>query len=185
MTTRTTQDPDNHDLEDSATPVRRAIPDGGLGAAMPAWLQETPDWKRSSEAAPARPIPDPDFAVIDPHRLIDVDDLPEWLRAVSTREPVNLAQGAAPPVPETPETTVSNVVSSTDTMAVAQGMPERAQVAAYPARDIDGDQDPIHLITASGDTGQPWWVSDAAVAVLFVAIILTMIYVILVATGVV
>ncbi len=183
MTTRTAQDPDNHDLEHSAMPARRAIPDGGLGAAMPDWLQETPGWKRPPQTAAARPIPDPDTSVIDPARLIDVDDLPEWLRAVSTREPADHVPATAPPIPEAPGSPMASDLAAI--VPVEQGALERAKASPGSSREAADDGDPIHLITASGDAGQPWWLSDGAVAVLFVAIILTMIYVVLVATGVV
>lgn len=74
------------DKTDAPTP---RIPDGGLRHAMPEWLRRPPAWK----ARPAEPAdaPDgatgirPDVSPIDPASLVDVDDLPLWLRDIASR----------------------------------------------------------------------------------------------------
>lgn len=74
----------------------RAIPDGGLGEAMPEWLRRPPAWRQLEPRAPRKPLPPPDTSVIDPATLVSVDDLPAWLRAIARAE----APPAPTPAPE-------------------------------------------------------------------------------------
>lgn len=188
MTNRTPRHPDEDDMGDGIVTPRRAIPDGGLGSAMPDWLQQTPSWKRSPEPTSVRSIPAPDTSVIDPRNLIDVDDLPQWLQAVSSRQPEKPAGTVAPPEPETPVTIALDIMPSP---VPPEGTPlERLEPPSDswpPIRETRLPAErPDHVrLTPSPDARQPWWTSDAAVAGLFAAIVLTMIYVILVASGVV
>ncbi len=154
---------------------------------MPDWLQATPGWKRSPVAAPTREIPAPDTSSIDPRKLVDVDDLPQWLQAVSTREPRKPVPTVVLSGPETPVTIAPASMPLTGPIPLTP--PDQVQESSDtwpPMRDAMRPAErpePVRLTPSPAGAEQPWWISDAAVAVLFVAIILTMVYVILVATG--
>lgn len=94
----------------------RPIPDGGLRAAMPDWLRQSPSWRTRDDQPPETPVRSlivPDTSVIDPRTILDVDDLPPWLQAIAAREgPANdalldVVTAPVPPVtrlvPETPD----------------------------------------------------------------------------------
>jgi len=185
MTNHNPRHPDMPTINDSNAGPQRPIPDGGLGSAMPDWLQETPSWKRPAEQAPVRSIPDPDTSVIDPRQLIDVDDLPHWLQAVSLR---NTGER-------------SETVASTDTGSLVNVAEKPVIPLEPPVPDQEGSPDPVsegtdaqsgsgsaalvRLMPSPSAASKPWWMSDVAVGILFVGILLTMMYVILVASGVV
>lgn len=80
----------------------RAIPDGGLGEAMPEWLRRPPAWRHLEPRAPARaPLPPPDTSEIDPATLVSIEDFPAWLQAVARPAAVPAQE---PPAPQaTPE----------------------------------------------------------------------------------
>ena len=65
----------------------RPIPDGGLKDAMPSWLKRPPAWRDlpSVEERHERTLPDPDTSLIDPHSLVDVNVLPQWLQSIAAR----------------------------------------------------------------------------------------------------
>jgi len=192
MTNRTARHPDEDDMGDGTVTPQRAIPDGGLGAAMPEWLQQTPSWKRSPEPTPVRSIPAPDTSVIDPRHLIDVDDLPQWLQAVSSREPGKRTSTVALIDPET-SLTIAPEIPEIMPLTVPQEETRLKRLALPsdswpPMRDVGRPaerSEPVRLVPSPSAARPPWWMSDAALAILFVAIVLTMIYVILVASGVI
>lgn len=75
-------------MSDNKQPdTMRPIPDGGLKDAMPAWLKRPPAWRNmpTAEERHERTLPEPDTSVIDPHSLLDVSDLPQWLQAIAER----------------------------------------------------------------------------------------------------
>ncbi len=176
-------------MGDSVATPQRAIPDGGLSSAMPDWLQQTPSWKRPPEPTSVRSIPAPDTSVIDPRTLIDIDDLPQWLQAVSSREPGKRTPTVAPADPETPVAIVPEIMPLT--VPQEETPLERLELPSDswpPMRDVRRPAErtePVRLVPSPSAARPPWWMSDAALAILFVAIVLTMIYVILVASGVI
>ena len=189
MTNRPPRHLDEDDMGDGIVTPQRAIPDGGLGSAMPEWLQETPSWKRSPEPPPVRSIPAPDTSVIDPRTLIDIDDLPQWLQAVSSREPGKRTPTVAPADPETPVAIAHEIMPLTvpqeETPVERQELPSDSWPPVREARLPAERPEPVRLMPSPSAGRQPWWMSDAALAILFVAIVLTMIYVVLVASGVI
>ena len=184
MTSRTPQRPDRDDTEEGIAPPQRAIPDGGLGSAMPEWLQQTPSWKRPPELPAARSIPAPDVSVIDPRQLIDIDDLPEWLQAVSTRtvEPARVTQKVDDLYTPTRPETVTVATAPEHTSALQRVVTTAALPPVVDSPPTDR-REPVRLMPSPTATRHPWWMSDTAVAALFVAILLTIIYVILVASS--
>ena len=184
MTSRTPQRPDPDDLEELILTPQRSIPDGGLSSAMPEWLQQTPSWKRPPELPAARSIPAPDASVIDPRQLIDIDDLPEWLQAVSSRnvEPARVTQKVDDLSTPTRPETVTVATAPGLTSALEPVVPSALSPSVVDSPPTDRHE-PVRLMPSPIATGHPWWMSDAVVAALFVAIILTIIYVILVASG--
>lgn len=181
--------PDDTDVDGGNTfAPQRPIPDGGLGSAMPDWLRQTPSWHRPAETRAVRSIPAPDTSEIDPRQLIDVDDLPQWLQSVSSRdiEPAPATTRAAidlaTPVPPEPHPSARTPDDTTALARVITSSPSPATIESPPADDDRHEL--VRLAPSPSAVRQPWWLSDAAVAVLFVGIILTMIYVILVASGV-
>lgn len=75
-------------MSDNKQPdTMRPIPDGGLKDAMPAWLKRPPAWRNmpTAEERHERTLPEPDTSVIDPHSLLDVSDLPQWLQTIAER----------------------------------------------------------------------------------------------------
>lgn len=80
----------------------RAIPDGGLGEAMPEWLRRPPAWRQlEPKAPPPKSLPPPDTSVIDPATLVSVDDLPAWLQTVArAAETLHEPTPAPPASPE-------------------------------------------------------------------------------------
>lgn len=65
----------------------RPIPDGGLKDGMPSWLKRPPAWRDmpTAEQRHERALPDADTSEIDPHALVDVTDLPQWLQSIAAR----------------------------------------------------------------------------------------------------
>lgn len=80
----------------------RPIPDGGLGEAMPDWLRRPPAWRSLEPGpSPARRLPPPDTSVIDPDRLLTVEDLPDWLQTLANiKSPAPTTPPALPPAVE-------------------------------------------------------------------------------------
>lgn len=172
---------DDDERESAAVPF---IPDGGLGSAMPEWMREPPSWKRAAAPAVVRPLPEADDSEIDPRRLIELDDLPQWLRDVAVRMPKRTATGAATdpnrPVVSEPGGAVAAspfeaLRASRDTVAAAGDRP------GTPAQTSK----PLHTSMKVGpfptSTARPWWISDVTLGILLVAIVITIIYVVLTA----
>ena len=160
--------------DEAATPVVpdpvRPIPDGGLGSTMPAWLLQPPAWKRNQTSTTVRSIPAPDASVIDPRSLLEIDDLPPWLQAIAGRDAtvdiessVGVESDREPSAPseETPGDIVSHAQPRTSTSIDSRVAPPAVPESAK----------------------RPWWMSDGVIGGLLVAVILTMIYVLLVASG--
>ncbi len=67
-------------------PGQLSIPDGGLSASMPDWLQRPPAWQATTtRGTQTRDLPPPDTSVIDPRTMLDIADLPEWLQRIAAR----------------------------------------------------------------------------------------------------
>lgn len=204
MTDRTNRQPDD-DVEVSTWPSPRTIPDGNLGSTMPDWMRQAPSWKKAPEPEPepepkyepVRPIPAPDTSVIDPRSLIAVDDLPEWLQAVSSRPTGTRQTIPAPPdvsEPSTPDVDESvPAVVRTEAIEISTWDREPDPVDAAPnllapVMEVESPAERsghVRLTPSPAVVTRPWWMSDIAVGFLFVAIVLTMIYVILAASGVI
>jgi hypothetical protein len=170
-TGRADEDPDT--MPDGPREPIRPIPDGGLGTAMPDWLQQPPAWKRPSTGTPTKTIPPPDLSAIDPREMLDLDDLPQWLQQIAhrgpgqerlAREPGALEEVESPPVP-----------------GPAAHVQERALESNEPSKS-PVPYDFVEIRTKRSTTS--WWMSDAVVGALFIAIILTIVYVVLMASNV-
>ena len=193
MTDETPTAANRDDHDDLPAPDRRPIPDGGLNSAMPDWMRQTPSWKREAEPAAIRTIPEADTSIIDPRSLIDVNDLPQWLQAVAARSspaarvspPVDHAGAVVDqPFPIAPPT--DDVTAAPASTAVERSRTGPGTWLPIPAADAPAERpDHVRLTPSPLDAEPPWWMSDAVIAFLFVAIILTLIYVILAAAGVV
>lgn len=106
----------------------RPIPDGGLKDAMPAWLTRPPAWRAmpSAEERHQRTLPEPDTSTIDPHTLLDVGDLPQWLQAIAARGEIRLPE---------PDASVDHAVEQV--MAAKGSEPEPIDVLADPEESED------------------------------------------------
>lgn len=176
------------------------IPDGGLGTSMPEWLLQRPDWA----AAPAVPeglltpvvevpptgstsigtspreLPPPDTSPIQLSDVLQVDDLPDWLRAIAARAERERTDADKATLPAAPSSTVpaeTDVLDTSEsdvaveTTLTSDGMdvpPERAEGATAP---VSSSQHSI-------------WLSDKLVGGLIAAVALLLIYVILTLTNV-
>jgi hypothetical protein len=83
------------------------LPDGGLGASMPAWLRDAPSVVGVAEAAPSLSLdvpdpPAPPGVQADPRLFLTDDDFPRWLRDLAAREAVAHAGDEAPPAAPRP-----------------------------------------------------------------------------------
>jgi len=191
MTNHPRNVPDDVGTDGGAHGPSPAIPDGGLASVMPDWMRQTPSWKRVPEQPAARSIPEPDTSVIDPRRLIDVHDLPDWLQAVAARETDQRPPASLPPDPPGPShmapVEVAGRHEPVAVPAIYRGWPAPpvAGIQAATERPHHSDQEHVRLTPSPAPVARPWWMSDVAVAVLFVAIVLTLIYVVLTASGVV
>ena len=177
-----TSRPDLPEGDDGASPKgqdqARSIPDGGLGSSMPAWLRQPPAWKRTATVLAGRSIPPPDTSTIDPRTMLEIDDLPQWLQAVARRESgrdataaqvLSLALEVEPELqPSSPNIATRGEVFPTH--------PKDSHVA------IETRAPPPVEVTNST---RPWWMSDGAIKALLVAVILTLVYVVLVASDVI
>ncbi len=183
------------------------IPDGGLSSAMPAWLQQPPAWKREPVQVPAavRTLPPPDASTIDPATLLDIDDLPAWLRnlareapranmesaeavavaASSPTEPVSNSDSAVLPVGEAeaslPVDSPLSVTIPDARNGGESGAAPESTLFNVPIHDAGGshDQEPAPDRSSS----PPWWLSDRVLGLVLLGIVLAMIYVVLVASG--
>lgn len=111
----------------------RPIPDGGLKDAMPAWLTRPPAWRAmpSAEERHERTLPEPDTSTIDPHTLLDVADLPQWLQAIAARGEIRLPE---------PDASVDHAVEQV--MAVKSREPEPINVLAE-AEDTNDEESTV------------------------------------------
>lgn len=183
---------DRRDNDDAPSVARRPIPDGGLGTAMPDWMRQSPSWKRDPEPRPVRTIPAPDVSVIDPQDLIDIDDLPQWLQAVASRpgsraavaRPAeglhSIVEQPLPTAPATDDVAAGPAPTFAERSRTGPGSWLPMLATGTPAQRPDH----VRLTPSPLDAVPPWWMSDAVVAALFVAIVLTLIFVILTAIGV-
>ncbi len=173
MTDRTVgpiEDPDSEsNLPDAPL---RPIPDGGLGSAMPDWLQQPPAWKRASGHGARKAIPDPDTSVIDPRQMIDIDDLPQWLQQIARR--------GVESRPETPNLPAPSSVERSSPLSI----PEEKGIAHEKPVPMHLPEENAMVEIRASEPPEHWWLSDSVVGALFIAIILTIIYVVLVASNV-
>lgn len=183
------------------------IPDGGLGTSMPEWLLQRPDWAAApaspdaSDIAdalvkpvvepthvtvaavgkPLRELPPPDTSPIQLSDVLEVDDLPAWLRAIAERAERERAEADNATLPAVPSSTVpaeTDVLDTSEsdvaveTVLVTETMdvpPERAEGATAP---VSIPQHPV-------------WLSDKVVGALIAAVVLLLIYVLLTLTNVI
>ena len=151
----------------------RPIPDGGLKEAMPSWLKRPPAWRDlpSVEERHERTLPEPDTSTIDPHSLVDVTDLPQWLQAVAAKGKV--------PAPAADD--VAEVVTAAEAVPVEPGTPVENEMLA----DEENDPAPTDLETGAGAdepsvtaleqpaTGMPVWLLPVVlIAILAIAVVL-------------
>lgn len=135
-------------------PARQVvIPDGGLGATLPDWMQAKPEWtdREQVEAAPIvrdRPVPAPDTSPIVLADILTVDDMPGWLRTVAER-----------PVTEDVAAVVASEAKPAAVAFATTTVSEAVESSATPS--------PAH----------PWWASDRMMAGLLIAVILTILFV--------
>jgi hypothetical protein len=178
-----TPEPGAIENQDADSP-RRSIPDGGLGAAMPAWLRQPPPWKQPPVQAGGRSLPEPDTSAIDPATMLDDDDLPQWLRDLAaptaSSTPVSRVTGAAEATAMPDEPMHPPAISHRATAIVPDDsnrtFPSVGKSAPSP--------EPGPASNQAIPKPPPWWMSNLAIGILLIAIVLTMVYVILAASGV-
>jgi len=161
---------------DSGPQAGPAIPDGGLGNAMPSWLQQPPAWKQAAAKTTRRELPLPDETPIDPRTVLEVDDLPEWLQAIARRmaAPANISEPTPDSVEESPAPVAVMVKPSVAESVPSRSAPPVAVSSAEPATRPD----------TTPRIERPWWTSDRVVGLLLLAVVVTLIYVVLAASGV-
>ena len=143
---------DQPERQQSGRPV--AIPDGGLGSAVPDWMQAKPEWtgRERTDKPPVvreRSVPEPDTSPILLADIVTIDDLPDWLRAVANR-PDEADDVVLVPVEPEPDVDASPVTSPVENTGV-QGREH------------------------------PWWASDRVMAGLLIAVIVTIFFVLITA----
>ncbi len=90
--------PDEDTRRLSSEPPLPPLPDGGLGASMPAWLRDpSPLTALPTESMPETPAPD----LTDTTAFLSEDDLPEWLRRLAASLPRD-AEGSSESSPTVP-----------------------------------------------------------------------------------
>lgn len=139
-----------------------AIPDGGLGAALPDWMQEKPEWSDRDESVVStlirdRPVPNPDTSPILLADIVTIDDLPGWLRDVARR-----------PAADAP-------VSADGDVATGQAEPDLTSEPAAPVTTFTPGR------SDTNGSEHPWWASDRAMAGLLIAVIITLFFVLITA----
>lgn len=156
----------------------KPIPDGGLKEAMPSWLKRPPAWRDlpSVEERHERTLPDPDTSTIDPHSLVDVSDLPQWLQAIAARSNE----------PEAADEVAESVADAGVEPAPVEASPEfpETSVATDP-EPIPTEPEPVVAATESAPmpaqehatTGTPMWLIPVAL-ILSLALLIVLIYVI-------
>jgi hypothetical protein len=110
--------------------------------------------------------------------MLEIDDLPQWLQAVARRESgrdATAAEGLSLALEVEPELQPSspNIATRGEVFSTH---PKDSHVA------IETRAPP--LVEATNST-RPWWMSDGAIGALLVAVILTLVYVVLVASDVI
>ena len=121
----------------------RPIPDGGLKDAMPGWLKRPPAWRNmpSAEERHERTLPEPDTSEIDPHSLLNVGDLPQWLQAIAERGEI--------PVPQ-PDAAVSHAVEQ---VQAASSHPVREELKA-PEEEVPSEPT-VSIEDSDADVAEP------------------------------
>jgi hypothetical protein len=168
--------------DDDPDVSRRPIPDGGLGAAMPAWLQQPPVWKQPPIQATSRTLPEPDTSAIDLSTMLDDDDLPQWLRDMAVSAPVTRSKDAPADAPTIVTTWPGPAHAQPAAESPMRARDDGATSPSWSEPNIQAalDYTPFRPEPAT----PPWWMSNVAIGVLFGAIVVTLVYVILVASGV-
>lgn len=179
---RATPSRPERDTGSSSADTPPPIPDGGLAASMPEWLQRPPAWRGMTVREPERrDLPPPDTSVIDPRTMLQIDDLPEWLQRIAAR-----ATGGEPE--ETAETdTAVTVPSEGQSRAAPVKEPVKPSasdrltgVPVSPSIPSQAQPRPIVLLPAPASRPAAWWRSSLAVACLALVILLIVIWLILV-----
>lgn len=163
-------------MSDTKQPEQmRPIPDGGLKDAMPSWLKRPPAWRDlpTAEERRERALPEPDTSEIDPHTLVDISDLPNWLQAIAARGDIPA------PVPDVSVDHAVEVVQAATHPAVVEAEPfnEPGLIAEaleeVPSVPVNDTPSPGHTVqphaTESGRTHLPLWAS-ILIAVLMIAL---------------
>ncbi len=164
----------NDDSSRTDEPDSRTIPDGGLADAMPDWVRATPGWKQPADRATSMLLPPPDTSPIDPRTMLAADDLPVWLRDL--RDATAIEPPDEEPTPQAAaESPVKTERLKTDPRA------EPAPVVW--GSTLTADPRPVRTLQIEPNKGR-WWTADWVLGVLMLAIVATIAYVVLVASGV-
>ncbi|HYI26180.1 MAG TPA: hypothetical protein VD767_12285, partial [Thermomicrobiales bacterium] len=173
---------------------------GGLGSSMPSWLQQPPAWKREPLSLPDLPrtLPSPDDSVIDPASLIDIDDLPQWLQGLARAASDGASEiDSVPPDPvnslESDEAPIAEIDQAISTEDASEGAtlpgrpPDHAIARAAVVPPVEEHEEVVPRVSPPGQqsVASPWWLSDRALGLVLLGIILAMIYVVLAVSGVV
>ena len=152
---------DRPEKQEPGRPV--VIPDGGLAGSLPEWMQVKPEWtaRDKGDDVPIerhRPVPEPDTSPILLADILTVDDLPDWLKAVAGRQDVTSHDVRVGPEAE-------SVVMPAEAK-------DGGSVQASPIALDLGDERSIE---------HPWWASDRVMAGLMIAVIVTLVFVLIMA----
>lgn len=170
------------DSGSSSADASPPIPDGGLSASMPEWLQRPPAWRGMTVREPERrELPPPDMSVIDPRTMLQIDDLPEWLQRIAARatggEPEEGAQ-------TDPDVTVP-VEGHFGAVPVEEPVKRPAadrRIDAPVTLSVPAQAQPRPIVLLPAPTSRPavWWRSSLGVACIALVILLIVIWLILV-----
>ena len=153
---------DRPEKQEPGRPV--VIPDGGLAGSLPEWMQVKPEWtaRDKGDDVPIerhRPVPEPDSSPILLADILTVDDLPDWLKAVAGRHDVTSRDARVEPTVEPDVVMLAEVED-----------------------DTPGKVSPIALdLGGGGRVEHPWWASDRVMAGLMIAVIVTLVFVLIMA----
>lgn len=177
------------DAGSSSADAPPPIPDGGLAASMPEWLQRPPAWRGMTIREPERrELPPPDTSVIDPRTMLRLDDLPEWLQRIAARsggagtaEGVDEDPAIAPPEEgharavrvEQPEGHARTVRGREPVKPPVADRPTGEPVSPSASPQVQTRPIVLQPSPASRPTG--WWRSSFLVACLAIAILLILI----------
>lgn len=172
----------------------RPIPDGGLKDAMPSWLKRPPAWRNmpTAEERHERTLPEPDTSQINPHSLLDVSDLPQWLQTIAERGELpapqpdaavshaveQLQAAASQPIadPPQPANEEPEVDASAQPEPVLPFVPDSTTVDSASPTETTPSAAPQIQPAANPPARSPWLFPGLAVVLILVIVLIALLY---------